>query len=681
MPKLMIFDRGEKYVGNVKNIISAKHIIELNGEDFLQLETTDIGIEKGFRILFHDRPVDKFYEFIVQEKDEVKQGDVIVSNIYADNSLSETIGDYIADKRSIKQKPSHAIQRALEPTRWQVGKVDKVDELGTVTFYRTNARAAINAIMEEWLFEIETVVTFDKSNNKINRKINFLTERGEPRGTRLTYTRDLVDIKRKVLPGDVITAMRGFGKGQETASGGFGRRIDFSSINDGKDYVEDTYIRDTWGRIGKDGERMHTFGVVEFDNITDKQRLLDRTWLELGRRKFPQVSYIAKVNDFYRLTNSKHDYIELGDTVRVIDREFTPEIDYVTRILRIERDLLNSQDTEITLGMLVRNLADREAEQDKGINDKLEDWGNDEDTEWDPGELPNYERAEDLIKANPSLGIGLSSWIDINEKDKVLTNDSGRVAEIKDVITDEPVFRQSLAKVAPKLLNSGGRRWLTFNPDPRTLNRWPVGESRPDYSINQDGEYMDYLKIDDDIRSIVIAFHDRTPMPTGGFRDGYTAEQMYQTGTSCPIGYPFAHLHKYLTRRGVSIVGALRNKTFVVDDITNGFNSRPFDSDRTILPMTRERDMNTVSIYIRNVKVLESLNIQNIGMNKEKYGDYVSSAINYSIDAAKFIYEMNAFYTGEIAEIILYKRELGDNEMKILREYLTDKYEGTFEQD
>lgn len=652
MTKLMVFNRAEEYMGSVKTLLSAKHTIELNGEDFLDFETIDTNIEKGFRILYHDRDIDKFYEFIVQEKDEYKKDGVIINYIYADNSLSETIGDYIKDKRIIKQKANNAIEKALESTRWQAGEIDENDYIGTINFYRTNARAAINSIVDKWWFEIETVITYNKSTRKIIRKINFLNTRGKQRGNSFTYTRDLINIKRKTLPGDVITAMRGFGKGEEKESGGFGRRISFADVNNGKDYIEDVDVKNIWGRVNNNGERIHTFATVEFDDIDDKQRLLDRTYLELGRRKFPQISYTANIIDFFRLTKSTHDYIELGDTIRVIDREFTPNIDYTNRVIKITKDLINIENTEIILGQLVRNLSDRNLDVDKELAGKLDDWGDDKDEDWDPGELTEYEKSADLVKANPSLGIGLSSWVDINENDSISVDGSGRVGQLYDSITEELVYSQDIKSRKPITRNMNGRRWLSFNPDPMVLNRWKKnGGERPIDSIKQEGELLNYLKFDDDIKSFFIVYYDRTPTPISG----NSISSMFRVGTSCPLGHEFSKL-KYIISAPWA-TRSIEDKTFVNDSISSD--------------IARKRD--EIMYHGRNTKVGESINIYNLGMNKANYDDWMSSSADGN-RTELYSYEINTFFTGEISEIILYKRELDSTERNVIINYIKNKY-------
>lgn len=684
MPKLMIFNREEEYIGDVKDIIQASQKLEINGENSLTIETLDNRLEKGFRILYHDRDADKFYEYIIQEKEEHKSGKTIIIDIYADNSISELIGDYIEDKRSINEFASHAIERALEGTRWNMGRFYN-GWRGTVTFYRTNARAAIADIMDEWQLEMETEIEYNKESGEIKRTLHLVYERGQFRNNKLTYTRDIVDIKRKTLPRDIITALYGYGKGEQTKSGGYTRRINFSDINNGKAYVENNEAKELWGRVGSDGNKIHTFAKVEFESIEDKHLLLERTRSELDKLSKPAVSYEVSILDFFRLSKSKHSYIELGDTVRVIDRDFVPQISFSMRVVDIIRDLVDVENTRIILGETVKNIADRESEQDKKIDDlndevsSLPDWGDDEDGDDDWGSLPEYERAEDLIKNNPSLSIGLSSWVDVNEVDAVFFDGSGRVNSLKDVINNKIIYEQSDMRYRPSIKNMDGRRWVSFNPDPMTLNRWQGSrEDRPSSSIKQHGEYMLHLNSGHFIKSIFIIYYDRTPEPISNYTSG-SAARYFRAGTSSPLGHPFSNLHQVRSRPRVTIIPIITDYSFVAEDVINGFNGGFRDSDRLVRPVSRNREK-TVAVH-RNIKIGESINLANIGMNKENYDDYVAS--NITANPGGYLsgpgsggnfYEMNAFFTGEIAEIILHTRELDANEIATLNEYASSKY-------
>ena len=71
-------------------------------------------------------------------------------------------------------------------------------------------------------------------------------------------------------------------------------------------------------------------------------------------------------------------------------------------------------------------------------------------------------------------------------------------------------------------------------------------------------------------------------------------------------------------------------------------------------------------------------NFNNLGMNKKEYdtwrADREVSVSTYSNSWGNYIYEMNAFFTGEITEIIVYNRELDSSEHEIITDYLESKY-------
>ena len=88
----------------------------------------------------------------------------------------------------------------------------------------------------------------------ITRKVSILQHRGETGGhRRFEYGKDLTSISRTEHWG-AITACYGYGKGLETDSGGYGRKLTFGDVNGGKDYVEDATALKTYGRPdGKGG--------------------------------------------------------------------------------------------------------------------------------------------------------------------------------------------------------------------------------------------------------------------------------------------------------------------------------------------------------------------------------------------------------------------------------------------
>lgn len=360
--KLLLFDRGENYIKTLKDVIQVHHSEEINGEDILEITTLDIDVKKGYRIAYESK-LGHWKEFIVKEIEDTHDSEGLEKTLFCESSFYETLGDYIEDKRPYNTTANMALENALLTTRWQVGQVDNLG-INNTNFYHISAKEAVQKVAETWQGEIRTRITI--SGNKITgRYVDLLSKRGHDLGKRFTYTKDLESITRIVHRDDVITALYGFGKGEEVGEG-FGRRIDFSDINDGKAYVENNDARLIWGRPDGHGGKAHVFGKVEFDDCEDPEELLQLTTAKLEELSKPLITYEAKVIDL-NAYGLDHEGVELGDTVAVIDKEFTPELRLKARVVKIVRDLLEDENT-ITLGNFIPNIIDSTIEQETYIN-------------------------------------------------------------------------------------------------------------------------------------------------------------------------------------------------------------------------------------------------------------------------------------------------------------------------
>lgn len=343
--KLLLFNREEDYIGNIKYVVSATHPEELNGEDLLEITTLDNRIEKGYRIIYRDI-YGYWKEFIVKGIEEIHNLDGKINYVYCESSFYETIGDYVEDKRPQNTTASVALLSALESTRWTAGIVDDLG-INSTNFYHISAKESVQKIVETWKGELRTRVIV--SGNKIaHRYVDILQNRGQDFGKRFVYSKDITEIKRIIQRDDVITALYGYGKGEELDSGGYGRRIDFADINLGKAYVENNDARLIWGRLDN-GVKTHIFSKVEFDDVTDPQELLSLTVNKLSELSQPLVTYEAKVIDL-KAYGLDHEGAELGDTVNIIDKTFSPELRLKAKVIGIKRDLLNYENNDVILG-------------------------------------------------------------------------------------------------------------------------------------------------------------------------------------------------------------------------------------------------------------------------------------------------------------------------------------------
>lgn len=370
--KILLFNRNEQYIATLRDILSAKHTEELNGENYLDVETL-AAVEKNQKLVYKDNH-GYWHEFIIKGVEEIRDDKGITHRVFAESSFYETIGDYVEDKRPHDVPANIALENALLTTRWEAGIVDDLG-LNSTNFYHISAKEAVQKVAETWRGEIKTRV--EVNGTKITgRYVDLLTRRGEDRGKRFTYTKDLMSITRIIHRDDVITALYGYGKGEQLETGGFGRRIDFADINNGKAYVENNDVRLVWGRLNPDGTRSHVFGKVEFDDCEDPEELLQLTTAKLEELSKPLITYEAKVIDL-KAFGFEHEGVELGDYVTVIDKEFTPELRIKARVVKIVRDLLEPENNEITLGNFIANITDmwnKQEEYIKNFRDKQGVW-------------------------------------------------------------------------------------------------------------------------------------------------------------------------------------------------------------------------------------------------------------------------------------------------------------------
>lgn len=270
--KFIVLDRNEKRLKNVKSFKSVRKAV-VGKLDTLEFETYDRHLEKDYRVLYLDTRK-KWREYIVSEIKEVHDAEGISLKIYCENSIMELRDFFIQDKKLREKTAQQFLDIILEGTNW-TGR-SEVPGVGSKNLYRQSVYESINDILEVYKCEIETDITV-VANKVTGRQIILKSEIGKDNGKRFSYTKDLINIER-VVKDDIITALFAYGEGEEKtdesgeATGGYGRRIDFSEINGGKAYIEDNEARKIYGFNGR-----HKFGKVELDDITDKKNITRRS--------------------------------------------------------------------------------------------------------------------------------------------------------------------------------------------------------------------------------------------------------------------------------------------------------------------------------------------------------------------------------------------------------------------
>lgn len=287
-------------------------------------------IQKLDRVLVKDR-YEKWHEFIVSRYVKNQAG----ISVYCEHSIYETYGDYITEKEP-NGTPDHCLDVALENTRWSRSKnLTYSGESKKFSFYRMSAREAISMVLEEFDLIMKTEIIVS-DNSIISRNVWLELKDGVNKGYRYISNKNAENVEVEVEDSETITSLYGYGASEYyEETGGYSRKIDFSSINGGLAYVEDAAAVLRHGR--------QIFGKIEFDDIEDRQKLLEATQKELETRLQPKVSYSGTVKDL-----NIGDTADVGEKVLLIDEALGVRVE--GQVLKKVEYLDYTGDDTITLG-------------------------------------------------------------------------------------------------------------------------------------------------------------------------------------------------------------------------------------------------------------------------------------------------------------------------------------------
>lgn len=347
------FNRWGDNLGRL-TVSAATHTDALDGTDELNITCAE-DLVKGDRVVWIDLQ-GVCHEHIVDTIDRVHDDDgAPETQAVCINSVNETWDDWLDDKRP-SGSVSVALTSILADTRWEVGTCDQGGSASR-TFYHESVREGLAGIIETWGGELETLIVHDGASI-VSRRVGVRAKRGnQSSAKRFTWTKDLVSVKRSVASDNPKTRVYGYGKGVETESGGYGRRLTFGDINGGKDYVEDADATTVWGHPDGEGGILPAVASYVNEQCEDAAQLLQETKDYLEQVKEPKVTYTASVIDLYAFGRS-WEGVGVGDDVAIIDKGFSAEgVRLHGRVSQIERDLLTG-DATVTFGTLTDTMAD-----------------------------------------------------------------------------------------------------------------------------------------------------------------------------------------------------------------------------------------------------------------------------------------------------------------------------------
>lgn len=345
--KLFLFNNDEKLIGTVSPLEGIQNE-EINKIQTIECTTVYSElIEKASYIGHKDYSDNRiFHLYKIDHVTKTSTTDVKIVGVHTFFDDMESDG-YVKDFRPTNRELVGVLTTILDGSRWQLGTVN-IQRKYTGNFYYVTRKEAISKLIEATQIEIKPRLEF--SRGKITgRYLDVFTRLGGRNGKVFVHGRDLLTVSEKKSQGAIYTAVVGRGKGEETDTGGYGRRISFKDVEwrrtsgqpvdkpVGQEYVEIPAMTRLYGFEKGTKPRIK---IVEFQDETDKEKLLRLSyeWLEKNSRM--QVEYSAKVLNVGNL--------ELGDTVGI----FNPKlgIKYETRVFKVKRNLVNNKLTEFGIG-------------------------------------------------------------------------------------------------------------------------------------------------------------------------------------------------------------------------------------------------------------------------------------------------------------------------------------------
>lgn len=141
--------------------------------------------------------------------------------------------------------------------KWfEVGKVEVIDKIYRFTSYD---QTTFESIKDNLLDRLGGEILIRYENNK--RYLDYVLQAGKKSSVDIRLSKNLISFTREVDPTQVATRSIGYGAKKENSE----ERIDFKSLNNGKDYIDDE-------------EAIKVYGLIEktfiYDDVTKPENLL-----------------------------------------------------------------------------------------------------------------------------------------------------------------------------------------------------------------------------------------------------------------------------------------------------------------------------------------------------------------------------------------------------------------------
>jgi len=360
---ILILDKKQNTVGVAVNgsPLAMPYFADMHTEDLQDVSTYEFSVpadhenasllEIEGHVIIRDLDGNNLL-FTIKEIGEGRTDGKNAKNVFCENTaITELLSDVqrpvTLNATNIKNAVSTVLANSSE---WAMGTIEDdgwsadfvVDEYMTVLEGLQKVRETFNA---EMYYTVKLLGT-----KLVGKQVNFVKQRGVVTNVRFDYGYDLRGVGRTENSEQIVTALVGVGKGDDTST-----RINLSTLpafDDGEyfheagtDWIGSKTALNEWGINGK-----HRFGVFVDDDSETQPQLKANTIKELEQRSKPVVIYSASILTLERLTGYSAKKVRLGDTILINDKTYKTPIVIQGRVQEMKRSYADSSQDAVDLG-------------------------------------------------------------------------------------------------------------------------------------------------------------------------------------------------------------------------------------------------------------------------------------------------------------------------------------------
>ncbi|XCC67047.1 hypothetical protein PYH72_10765 [Staphylococcus delphini] len=312
-------------------VIQAVHNRNINE----RMETFDFTILSERTTHFQERN-----RIIIQDKNG-QYREFIIDRISADidgYTEVETVASYLEDITKArpyatgkleKMTTKQALSDVLKDTGWEVSDATEYGGIRTTswTSYQTRYDVLLQLCTT---YDMMADFYIEVGSNRVDKRLVVLRKRNRLfKGKEIEYGKDLIGLKRTVDFSEIKTALLCVGPEPEEGK----KRLEL--------VVKDDEAQAKYGLPGR-----YNWGVYEPESSEQnmsESRLRTLGTTELNKRKSEVITYEVTAVDIEK--EFKHEIVNLGDKVRIKDREFTPPLYVEAEVISEEYDLISEDAT------------------------------------------------------------------------------------------------------------------------------------------------------------------------------------------------------------------------------------------------------------------------------------------------------------------------------------------------